>query len=104
MDEDYLISTKMWRARILQVFYTRKTFGMSFKRGRDDTFVDWKRNCVTKPNARRGNGRLLRRIHNNYTSTHFLSRNIFRAWYTREESFEREKYVPLDRQSELRLF
>ena len=31
MDEDYLISTKMRRARTLQVFYTRKTPGMSFK-------------------------------------------------------------------------
>ena len=28
MDEDYLISTKIWRARTLQVFYTRETPGM----------------------------------------------------------------------------
>ena len=54
--------------------------------------------------ARRGNGRHLRCIHNNYTSTHFLSRSIFHAWYTREESFERVIYVALDRQSELRIF
>ena len=48
MDEDYLISTKMWPARTLQVFYTCGTPGMSFERGRDPTSVDWKRNCVTK--------------------------------------------------------
>ena len=34
MHEDYLILTKMWRARTLLVFYTRGTVGMSFKRGR----------------------------------------------------------------------
>ena len=33
MDEHYLISTKMWRARTLQVFYMRGTPGMSFKEG-----------------------------------------------------------------------
>ena len=47
MDEDFLSSTKMWRARTLQVFYTRGTPGMSFERGRDHASVDWKRNCVT---------------------------------------------------------
>ena len=104
MDEDYLISTEMWRARTLQVFYTRGTPGMSLERGRDYASVDWKRNCVTELNARRGNGWHLRCIHNNYTSTHFLIRNIFHAWYTREESFERVKYVPLDRKSEIRIF
>ena len=40
MDEDYLISTKMLRARTLQVFYTRGTPGMSFERGRDHASVD----------------------------------------------------------------
>ena len=34
MDEDYLISTKIGRPRTPQVFYTRGTPGMSFKRGR----------------------------------------------------------------------
>ena len=32
MDEVYLISTKIWRARTLQVFYTRGKPGMSFKK------------------------------------------------------------------------
>ena len=40
MDEDYLISTKMLRARTLQLFYTRETPGMSFERGRDHASVD----------------------------------------------------------------
>ena len=40
MDEDYLISTTMCRARTLQAFYTRVTPGMSFKRGRDHATVD----------------------------------------------------------------
>ena len=35
---------------------------------------------------------------------HFLSRNIFHGWYTREERFERVNYVPLDKKSELRIF
>ena len=83
-----------------QVFYTRETPGMSFERDRGHASVDWTRNCVTKINARRGNGRHLRCIHNNYTSTHFLGRNIFHSWYTREESFERVKCVPLDTKSQ----
>ena len=31
-------------------------------------------------------------------------KNIFDAWYTREESFEPVKYVPLDGKSELGIF
>ena len=35
MHEDHLISKKMWLARTFQVFYTRATPGMSFKKRRD---------------------------------------------------------------------
>ena len=47
MDEDYLISTTMWRDLTRQVFYTRGTTGMSFKWGQHHASADWKRNYVT---------------------------------------------------------
>ena len=40
MHEDHLISRKMLLARTFQVFYTRGTPGMSFKKGRDHASVD----------------------------------------------------------------
>ena len=47
MHEDNLKSTKIWRARTIQVSYTGGKPGMSFKIGQDHASVDWKRNCVT---------------------------------------------------------
>ena len=85
---------------------TRGTPGMSFKREARPCICCLKtQQChIAKRKTRQDNGRHLRYIHNNYTSTHFLRRNIIHAWYTREESFKRVKDVPLEGKSAPRIF
>ena len=52
--------------------------------------------CDTSLKAKRYNRRKLHDIDDNFTSTHFLRKNIFHAWDTCEDILEKGNYAPVD--------